>query len=77
MLRFAVHGWSVGGSVLPQNFQQPIASQLTQPVLTSQQAMQLIPNDQLQVSMQQLQQKKMQTHASSELLSLAGLTAGC
>jgi hypothetical protein len=46
----AVSGFIGGGAVLPQNFQQPIAAPLTQPVLSSQQAMQLIPNDQLQVT---------------------------
>jgi hypothetical protein len=35
-------GLGGGQPVLPQNFQQPMAGQLTQPVLTSQQAAQLV-----------------------------------
>jgi hypothetical protein len=45
--------FGVGGTVLPQNFQQPVAGQLTQPVLSTQQATQLIPMDQLQQALNQ------------------------
>ena len=40
-----------GAAVLPQNFQAPVAGQLNQPVLSPQQAAQLIPMDQMQAAL--------------------------
>lgn len=45
--------FGTGMQVLPQNFQQQTAGQIMQPILTPQQAMQLIPTDMLQQALNQ------------------------